>query len=318
MEDNKYGYDPSDNEDYDDGYQDDIQDSDAGDQKTIRGYRIVISILAVILVALSALYFNIHRQQQADYDLLSEARDSVVVDLNSLIIDFDSLKTNNDSISSSLIIERHRADSIITQLKRERSFNYAKLKQYEKEVGTLRTIMKGYLRQIDSLNSLNKQLITENVGYRKTISTVKLRAEIAEERADELNNRVRQGAIIKARDIAIETLNDNGRKVSRVKRAERLRVDFVLTANELSEAGDKTIYLCLISPDGFVLSTNDLPTFDLDGQAVNYTASRRVDYQNQDLGVSIFYDSQGFIDGTYKVELYCEGVMIGLAEIPVK
>ncbi len=302
---------------YDPEY-DDMPDQGGDASKSIRGYRIVIIILAVILTAMSILYFNIHRTQMEDYESLSIARDTIESNLNSLIIDFDSLKVSNDTLSANMIIERHRADSIIGQLKRERTFNYNKLRQYEKEVGTLRTVMKGYLRQIDSLNSLNKQLITENVTYKKEISNVKLRAEMAEEKAEELTNRVTQGAVIRARDIAIATLNDNSREVSRVKRADRLRVDFVLSANELSEPGNKTIYVRLISPDGFAIVTEALPTFEFEGQRVTYSASRQVDYQNTDLPVSIFYDGSGFIDGVYKVELYTEGYLIGSSEIAVK
>lgn len=59
--------------------------------------------------------------------------------------------------------------------------------------------MRGYLRQIDSLNTLNKNLIKENVSYRKEISSANLRAEVAEEKASELDTKVRQGAVIRAR-----------------------------------------------------------------------------------------------------------------------
>lgn len=58
--------------------------------------------------------------------------------------------------------------------------------------------MKSYIRQIDSLNTLNKKLINENVTYRKEISSAKLRAEMAEEKAAELDNKVRVGAVIRA------------------------------------------------------------------------------------------------------------------------
>ncbi len=305
-------------------YESEIEESGYGDdpnnkpQNSIRGYRIVISILIVILAALSALYFNIHRQQMNDYDLLSVDRDSLQNNLSHLIGEFDELQTTNDSLNISMQIERHRADSIINQLKRERSFNYAKLKQYEKEVGTLRTIMRGYLKQIDSLNSLNKQLIDENVTYRKQISSVSLRAEVAEERAAELNNKVMQGSVLRARDIVIETLNQRGRSVTRVKSADRLRFDFVLAANELTIPGNKTIYVRVTSPDGYVLTTNDIPTFNFEGEDLTYTASREVDYQNQDLGVSIFYTGSGFTAGAYKVELYAEGRLLASDTITLR
>ena len=179
-------------EDYnenDDRYEDEYDDygQEQVDNKAVRGYRIVIIILAVILVALSVVYFNMHRQQQAEYALLEEDRTKIQGDLDSLIVSFDDLKIQNDSIAANL----EEANQLMEQLKNERRLNYAKIRAYEKEVGTLRTVMQGYIRQIDSLNNINQQLTRENISYKKEISTAQLRAEMAEERAEELNNRVR-------------------------------------------------------------------------------------------------------------------------------
>ena len=135
MEENKQGYDPSEFED------DDYMTSQPVPEKSIRGYRIVIIILSVILVALSVLYFSIHRQQMVDNQLLQADRDSIQNDLGRLMTDYDNLQVTNDSISANLNVERDRADSLMTRLKKERSWNLAKIKQYEKEVGTLRTVM---------------------------------------------------------------------------------------------------------------------------------------------------------------------------------
>ena len=253
MEENRNGYDPSEYE------EEDYMPRTAEADKSIRGYRIVIIILSVILVALSALYYSIHRQQMADNELLQADRDSIQNDLGRLMVDYDNLQISNDSISASLDIERSRADSLMTRLKKERSWNLAKIKQYEKEVGTLRTLMKGYIHQIDSLNTLNKRLINENVSYRKEISSANLRADMAEEKAAELNNKVRAGSVIKARDIRLTALNGKSKPVSRIKNAERLRADFVLTANELATPGNKAVYVRITSPDGYVLTTEAMP-----------------------------------------------------------
>ena len=261
---NKQGYDPSEFED--DDYT--TPQPDAG--KSIRGYRIVIIILSVILAALSVLYFSIHRQQMLDNELLQADRDSIQNDLGRLMTDYDGLRISNDSISAGLTLERERADSLMTRLKKERSWNLAKIKQYEKEVGTLRTIMKGYVKQIDSLNTLNKKLIKENVGFRKEISSAKLRADMAEEKAAELDNKVKVGSVLRARDIRLSALNDRSKPVSRVKNAARLRVDFVLAANELATPGNKAVYVRITSPDGYVLTTEAMPTFEFEGERLSY------------------------------------------------
>lgn len=313
MEENRQEYDNYDNTEFEEDY---TPRPDSG--KSIRGYRIVIIILSVILVAISALYFGIHRQQMLDNELLRADRDSIQNDLGRLMEDYDNLHVANDSISASLDIERGRADSLMNQLRKERRWSLAKIKQYEKEVGTLRTVMRGYLHQIDSLNSLNQKLITENISYRKEISSATLRAEMAEEKAAELDNKVRAGAVIKARGIRLTGLNARNKEVSRIRNAERVRVDFVLTANELTSPGNKAVYMRLTSPDGYVLTTEAMPTFEYEGERLSYSAMREVDYQNQDLEVGIYFDSSGFAAGTYLVQLYCDGYMIGSAEIAMR
>lgn len=313
MEENRQEYDNYDNTEFEEDY---TPRPDSG--KSIRGYRIVIIILSVILVAISALYFGIHRQQMLDNELLRADRDSIQNDLGRLMEDYDNLHVANDSISASLDIERGRADSLMNQLRKERRWSLAKIKQYEKEVGTLRTVMRGYLHQIDSLNSLNQKLITENISYRKEISSATLRAEMAEEKAAELDNKVRAGAVIKARGIRLTGLNARNKEVSRIRNAERVRVDFVLTANELTTPGNKAVYMRLTSPDGYVLTTEAMPTFEYEGERLSYSAMREVDYQNQDLEVGIYFDSSGFAAGIYLVQLYCDGYMIGSAEIAMR
>lgn len=307
MEEKNYGYDPSEEEEA-------YYDEPAPRSNAIRGYQIVIALLSVILVAVSMLYFSIHRQQMHDNQLLSADRDSLQSDLTELIVEYDGLKERNDSISAGL----DRANEMIEKLKRERSWNYAKLKQYEREVGTLRTAMHGYIRQIDSLNTLNRRLITENVSYRKEISSANLRADMAEERTAELENKVKAGSVVLARDLRLEALNRRGKPVSRIKNAERLRVDFVLSANQLAVPGNKAVYLRITSPDGYVLTTEAMPTFEFEGELLTYTAMREVDYQNEDLEVGIYYNSGGFTAGTYRLELYMEGRRIGSTEIAMR
>lgn len=307
MEENKYEYDPEEGYDYENEENDAVK-------KSLRGYRIVVILLAIILAGLSILYFNLNRQQQEDYALLQADRDTIQSNLTSLINEYDDLKYQNDTIAAQLA----KANEMVEQLKRERRFNYNKLKQYQKEVGTLRAVMKNYLRQIDSLNTINKKVIGENVSLRKEISTANLRADVAEERASELQNKVAQGSVLRARDIAMIALNANDKMITRVKNAATLRIDFTVAANELAQTGNRTIYLCITSPDGYLLSTDAMPTFDFHGSRKGYSASREIDYQNEDVDVSIFYKGSGFIPGTYKIELYTGGNLIGSTEIAMR
>ena len=310
MDNNKYDYDYEDDR-YDDY---DQSEADAAVKKSIRGYRVVIVLLAVILAGISALYFNINRQQQRDYELLRVDRDSIQSDLSHLITEYDSLKFTNDTIAAKLV----EANEMMEQLKRERRWNYAKIKEYEKEVGTLRSVMRNYLKQIDSLNNLNKKLVAENVTYRKEISTARLRADVAEEKASELENRVRQGAVLRARDITMVALNARDNVVSRIKNAVTLRVDFAISSNELAAPGNRKVYMCIKSPDGYLLTSESMPTFEYQGMNVGYSAVREVDYQNEDVDVSIYYRGSGFTEGQYTIEIYTDDNLIGSGSVSMR
>ena len=114
-------------------------------------------------------------------------------------------------------------------------------------------------------------------------------------------------------------LNARDKEVSRVKNASRLRVDFTLSANELASPGNKALYVRITSPDGYVLTTEAMPTFEFEGERLSYSAMREVEYDNtKDLGVGIFYTSTGFTAGTYKIQIYCEGRLIGQTQVVMK
>lgn len=103
-------------------------------------------------------------------------------------------------------------------------------------------------------------------------------------------------------------LNARDKEVSRVKNASRLRVEFTLAGNDLAEPGERTVYVRITSPDGYVQSNASAATFEFEGERLTYTASRDVDYQNEDLAVGVYYnDGAGFTAGTYRVEVYADG-----------
>jgi hypothetical protein len=312
MEENKYDYNPEeDNFDYlEEDYE---QEQNEAVKKSLLGYRVVVLLLIVILAGVSVLYFNLNRQQQETMEVMAQEhkaleieRDTIASNFASLREEYAALGIKNDSISAELL----KGDSIIAQLKKERVLNYRTIKKYQKEVGTLRAVMKNYLNQIDSLNKANKKLSGENITLRKEVSTAKLRADKAEEREKELENKVKIGSVLKARGINIAALNAKQRPVSRIKQATTLRVGFTLAANELAQPGPRQVYLCIYGPDGYLIGSS---SFSHNGKSKSCSASREVDYQNDDLGVNIFYTGSGkdFLPGKYKVELYMNGALLG-------
>ena len=284
-------------------------------EKRLKGYKVIVLVLAIVLAALTVMYVLQVGTLKENKDFMTAQRDTLASRLSTMMVDFDDLQTENDTINAHLDTERLRADSLMDRMQKERNWNAAKIRQYEKELGSLRQIMQGYVRQIDSLNTLAQSLTQENVRIRGEINTQRLRADMAEERASELDVKVRRGSMILARNIQLLALNSSDREVTRANRAARLRTDFVLTANELAQPGDRTVYVRIIGPDGYVLATASNATFEADGERLTYSASRSVDYQNQDLAVNVYYNGGGITAGEYTVAVYLDGTQIGTNKI---
>ncbi len=71
-------------------------------EKQLGGYRIVIAVLAVVLVGVSLLYFNIHSQQKADYEVLSGERNTIQENLTEIIGKFEALETTNSELQATM------------------------------------------------------------------------------------------------------------------------------------------------------------------------------------------------------------------------
>ena len=305
------------------GYDPQIDDYEAelvARERSIKGFRTALIIAIILLIP--SLYFTVTWGLKAksiaeDYAIVESARmlfeeqnAMLQHDAESLVTELQQLKDKNDT----MMMKYQEAVVMLEQLQKEKTYNYEQLARYKKEVNTLRGVMKGYLRQIDSLNTINNSLQAQNVAYKKEINTAKMRADVAEERADELGTKVRIGAVIRTSGIRTVALNDRSKEVKRIKQATRLRVDFELTANELAEPGEKSIYICITGPDGYVLSPADLILFQFEGDEMAASAMRKVDYANESVPVSIFYDGSAFERGTYKIDIYIDGKHSGSQE----
>lgn len=283
--------------------------------KTIRGYQIVIIALAVILLAMVFIQYKQRQNLKADFDV---ERTALNEQFSELMGDYDDLQTTNDTLNMQMAQQRQRADSIVTQLNKERRLSANKIREYENTLKLMRATAQGYISQIDSLNRVNTRLIGENRQMLEQVTTERLRADMAEESVSELSTKVRQGSVVRVRDINLVPLSSNDKELNRVGRAAQLRVDCVLSANELAEPGVRMIYTRVLGPDGYLLANNPGATFDFEGEPRAYTALREIDYQNDDIGVGLYYKGSGIASGKYQVEIYMDGYLLGAREVNLR
>ncbi len=285
-------------------------------EKKVPMYLIAVVItLAVIAILLGIKLYTDTVKHNENLQYVEGERAKLEGELNDLIVVYDTLKTQNDSLAQQLEAEQ---DRIRTLLKRQAS-STTKIKMYQRELETLRKVMKSYIVQIDSLNTRNRELTEENVQVRQDLQKKSTEYEELSIKTHELSETVRFAQKLIATNIVAEGLNKNSKPKDRISKIEKIRVCFTIRENAVAEAGNKTIYLRISRPDEVVLSSPEGGIVDFDDQSIAYSAKRDLDYANEDIDLCVFWDAtEELIPGTYFISLYAEGYEIGSTSMALK
>jgi len=268
----------------------------------------VAIIMAAALVFLVVMYFDQKNKMTAMETELTHEKDSLANELRIMMHNFDTLKTDNDSLKARMDREKQR----IVQLLAVNASNIQLIRKYRTEISTMREIMKSYIVQIDSLNTRNKVLVAENVQIRQQYKKVQDTNVELEKVKDELSTKVEIASVIQAKDIAAAALNKKRKETTRINLLDKLRICFTLRENPIAKAGQKEVFMRVIRPDSLVITSSSENVFTCNGKSLIFSASRIADYMNQDIEMCIYLDNTGdFIPGNYNVELYLENNMIG-------
>ena len=239
---------------------------------------------------------------------LTQEKDSLAKELSRMIVGFDTLKTDNDSLNAGLAREKNK----IVKLLSINASNIQLIKKYKGEISTMREIMKSYIVQIDSLNTRNKFLATENTSIKQQITQVQSTNTELTKVKEELSSKVEIASVIQAKDIVATSLNKRQKPTTKINLLDKLKICFTLRENPLAKAGPKNVYMRVLRPDSLVIATSPDNKFDYKGNKLVYSANRNADYMNQDIEMCIFLDNTGdFIVGNYSVDLYLEDNIIG-------
>jgi len=118
-----------------------------------------------------------------------------------------------------------------------------------------------------------------------------------------------------------EGLNSRGKETRFAKKAETIRISFVLGANITSKRGAKNIYARIMRPDQLLMTKSPNDLFQFEDLKIAFSAVREVNYEGQDLPVNIFWDNAGESElmlGTYSIDLFADGNNIGTTTLEFK
>ena len=295
------------------------------EQSEYRKYKIIIGVLAVVLLILF-IWFITQRTQltklvnekEKEKTELQKELDSVIQEHNKTKAAYgqlaDSLKVKDSLIQANAIEIRKLLDS-------QWEFN-----KIRKKLARLQTIAQGYVRQMDSLYTVNRDLQAENEKIRQDFHNEQSKSRELVKDKEALTEKVNQAAILRAYGITVTPLKVKGgnkeQPTDKANRTDRLRICFTIGENPLVKAGDRIIYVCVTRPDNVVVIKSKYDTFSFNGQTIPYSLRQDITYQGKAMNICVNWtkkeSDKPSMKGKYSVSVFTEEKEIGTGSFELK
>lgn len=289
---------------------------------------IIIAVLLLIVIVAILIWFLPMKSKYLSIISEKEAqRSELQNDLNDLMEKHNSIKAEYGALSDTL----SKKDSIILANAKEiqellnYKWEYAKV---NKKLELLRKISQGYVHQLDSLYTVNRELGEENEKIRQQYSKEQDRTRELSKDKEKLNEKITLATVLKAYSISTVGVRLTGsgkeKETDKASKIERVKICFTLGENKLVEPGRKTIYVRIVRPDDVVVTqkVDGDYTFVFNGQTLEFTSKQEIDYQNKDTSTCIYWTKkskeESAMVGTYNVFIYADGFEIGTSSFILK
>ncbi|MGV3631612.1 MAG: hypothetical protein ACO1O6_10405 [Bacteroidota bacterium] len=245
-------------------------------------------------------------------------------DFKRMLDTYDALIEKDASKADSLNIQKEKIQSLIDQMNRSKKLSAREIFNLRKENETLRNIMKGYVKQIDSLNTLNLKLTSDLETTTTNLNQTAAERDQFRNEAEKSAEQVKKGSKLQAygfNSVGMKMkLNNTTEETTKAKNCVQIRSSFTISENPITSAGRKTVYMQIINPEGRTLQSKSNYIVKTDMGDIAYSDRKEIDYNNQRIDLAIYYDLNGeeAVKGNYKVKIYCEGQLIGTDSFTLK
>ncbi|MEI7897019.1 MAG: hypothetical protein WCJ26_08285 [bacterium] len=291
-----------------------------------RKYKIYLSIAALLFLVLLFWLFiqrsqlmKLVKEKEVEKIALQHNLDSLMTAHNNLKVSYGAL---SDSLKSKDSLIQINALEIKKLLATQWDYN-----TIHKKFERLQKVAQGYVHQMDSLYTVNRELTAENDRIREVVKTEQNRNQTLMKDKEELKEKMTQAAYIKAYDVTatpfrLKTGGTKEQLTDKASRTDRIRICFTIGENPLVTSGKRIIYIRLVRPDNVVVIKSKYDTFVFNGQTLPYSLREDIDYKGKSINVCLNWTKkdtdQPAMKGKYMVTVFADDKEIGTGSFDLK
>jgi len=254
-------------------------------------------------------------------DTLIHSRADVMNELDATRSELNTYQGMNNQLDSLLANANQKIDEqdkrIKNLIKKEKSTMVLNEK-LKGELDELRRMREEYLSKIDSLLITNQALAVEKEMLNSSVRSL----------TQNLESTVNTASVLAAEYFKVTPFKKKSEgkytTTALAKRTNKVEVCFDVLENKIAKAGEKNVYLRILTPEGKVMGerATGSGTFKKSGsnEEVMYSTSSVISYSNAKQNVCLAYEENVRIypKGTFNVEIYVDGNLSGATTFTLK
>lgn len=308
-----------------------------------RLHAMYIALIALLIGGL--VYTNITLKKSKETIVVTtKQRDDVTTLKNELdrkynesLQEIESYRAENAGLDSLLTVKEQeltskkaKIDALLSQISGLKAGDASKAKLLAEAQALMTQLDEDKVRlqaSVDSLMTVNKLLYQERDSITGELTNTIQKKQQVDDENKKMKDRIDKASILSTANIVSTPIRMTKKgkedEVKKAKDAEKLRVCFDLLQNKIAPSGETEVAVRIISPDGSTIQLQNLGSGTLKdaltGNDIPYTYTIMPDYQNETKTVCSYWaQTFKFSAGTYSVEVYEKGFLIGQSTFMMK
>jgi myosin heavy subunit len=282
----------------------------------------IILVLSLLLLASLGYMFKMSsdaKQVETELSSVTVEKETALSELAQLKTTYDAAITENTSMSEELIAERDKVVKLMEEVKKSKG-DAATLSKYKKQIGELQAKMNTLMKENEELKVQNQQLSAEIDSTKTILVEAKEYNQVLAGQNEELSKTVEKASKLSILNLKTGAykVKSSGKEVEteRARRADILKINFTIAENRVAKSGDKSYYIQIIDSKNNVLGEKKLIEFG--EKSLTYSFISTVQYENSTVNVSENLPGEEFEKGTYFVNIFDKGELVGKTSFTLK
>ena len=296
------------------------------------GKRVYAFIIAALLLINSFTLYQFFNERKTSEDLgskkmaLQHQFNNLSDTLTIRTGELEQFKGKNAELDKAIAEKQDqisREKKLIQNLFTKAKLSQAELSKARDLIAQYQSNISDMSAKVDELTKQNQALTAQNGQLNTDLSLEKSTTSKLTEQNKGLSQKVQVGSLLPIAKVDVEAIRkrNNGKEVpvKRAKVAESLRISFETGENKVLDPGPVSLYVRIINPKGETIAVTDQGSGTIlsseKPEPVQYTKKADFDYSQTNKKVVVYWSQNIKEPGTYKVEVYQNGYVVGQGQV---